>query len=137
MLQEDLHSRSAFSAAMDADHESPSSAQLKDMNPPFFFENSVISSSGFPLVSSSSSSSIMQGLLEPDSRPEQSLFDSQHMFHYQQSQFMQQKQQSAIANHLQFSNNTPFWNASNSSQPFDLPMKVRNFNEYLSCFDWI
>nr|QDF82359.1 transcription factor bHLH112-like isoform X2 [Cymbidium goeringii]QDH09016.1 transcription factor bHLH112-like isoform X5 [Cymbidium sinense] len=121
MLQEDLHSRSAFSAAMDAG-ESSSDLQLKDMNNPLFFENSIISSGGFPLVSSSSSS-IMQGLLEPDSRPEQPLFDSQHMFHYQQSQYMQQKQQSAIVNHLQFTNNTPFWNASACSQPFDLPMK--------------
>ncbi|XP_028551327.1 transcription factor bHLH112 isoform X3 [Dendrobium catenatum] len=83
MLQEDLNSRSNFSAAMDA------------------------------------------GLLETDSRPELSIFDSQHMLQYQHSQFLQQKQQSAIINHLQFANNTPFWNASASAsaQPFELPMK--------------
>ncbi|XP_028551326.1 transcription factor bHLH112 isoform X1 [Dendrobium catenatum] len=124
MLQEDLNSRSNFSAAMDAG-ESSSSVQLRDMNHPFFFENSIISSGTFPLVSSSSSSSIMQGLLETDSRPELSIFDSQHMLQYQHSQFLQQKQQSAIINHLQFANNTPFWNASASAsaQPFELPMK--------------
>ncbi|KAH0469880.1 hypothetical protein IEQ34_001438 [Dendrobium chrysotoxum] len=121
MLQEDLNSRSTFSAAMDAG-ESSSSVQLRDMNHPFFFENSIISSGTFPLVSSSSSS-IMQGLLEPDSKPELSIFDSQHMLQYQHSQFLQQKQQSAIINHLQFTNNTPFWNASASAQPFELPMK--------------
>ncbi|XP_020589608.1 transcription factor bHLH112-like isoform X2 [Phalaenopsis equestris] len=122
MLQEDLNSRSVFSAAHESSSSSP--VQLKHINQPFFFDNSSISGSGFPLVSSTSStSSIMQGFLENDSRHEQSLFDSQQMFHYQQSQFIQQKHQSAMVNHLQFTNNTPFWNASSFSQPFDLPIK--------------
>lgn len=121
LLQDDLSSRPAFSPAIDAGESS--SVQLRDMNNPFFFENSIHPGVSFPHASPPPPSSMIHVLFDPDSRTEQSLFDAQQMVNYQQSHMIHQKQQSAMINQLQFANNTPYWNASASSQPFDLIMK--------------
>ncbi|KAK8946456.1 Transcription factor bHLH112 [Platanthera zijinensis] len=117
MLQENLiSSRPAFSPSIDAGGESSMPAANHH---PFFFNNSALPCVGaFPLIPtpSSSSSSMLQFLFDPDTRNQQSLFNCQ--------QIVNNYQHSQLINHLQFTNNTPFWNASSSSsQPFDLIMK--------------
>ncbi|KAK8943085.1 hypothetical protein KSP39_PZI009586 [Platanthera zijinensis] len=119
MLQENLiSSRPANSPSIDAGGESSTQAG----NHPFFFNDSSLPCVGaFPLIPppSSSSSSMLQFLFHPETRNQQSLFNCQ--------QIVNNYQYSQLINHLQFTNNTPFSNASSSSsQPFDLIMKVHN-----------
>ncbi|KAG1347253.1 transcription factor bHLH123 [Cocos nucifera] len=153
MLQEDLSSRPYFrqdpsieSNQVQAVTEDSSANLFKDMNPSFLLDQQHLSSgdepsvagvSSYPLVPASYGCSprMLQGLLEPDTRQQQSIYDNRSV-NYQSPmmaycgssaeslqhswakfpQFLRSsppKQQPG--NQLQFSNNTPFWNASAAS----------------------
>ncbi|XP_008777138.1 transcription factor bHLH123-like [Phoenix dactylifera] len=153
MLQEDPRSRAYFreepsveSNQVHAVTGDSTTNLFKDMNQSFLSEQQHLSAgnesrdagvSSYPLVPASygCSSVMLQGLLEPDDKPQQSVYDNR-LVNYQSpmmayrgssSELLQRssanfpqflkssppKQQPG--NQLQFSNNTPFWNASAAS----------------------
>ncbi|EHA8586877.1 transcription factor bHLH123 [Cocos nucifera] len=149
ILQEDLSSRPYFreDPSIESNQVTGDSSTnlFKSMNQSFLSEHQHLSAgnagdagvSSYPLVPASygCSSMMLQGLLQPDNKPQQSVYDnrlvncqspmmahrgsSNELLQYPWAKFPQflksspPKQQPG--NQLQFSNNTPFWNASTAS----------------------